>query len=64
MYGAYGENAGLSIYSHLVVRFMTVIKQVISPVRVPVVQKYGVLLIPRDVVLLFKLLPPQLLVRE
>ena len=42
-YGAYGENASLSMYSHLIVRFMTVIRQVISPIRSPVVQKYGVL---------------------
>ena len=42
-YGTYGENAGLSIYSHLIVRFMTVIWQVISPIRSLVVQKYGVL---------------------
>ena len=66
-YGAYDENAGLSIYSHLVFRFMTVIWQVISPVRLPVgvkIRCLASLLTPCDVVLLFKLLPLRLLARE
>ena len=67
MYGAYRENAGLSIYSHLVVRLMTVIRQLISPIKLASgakIRYLASLLTPCDVVLLFKLLPPQLLARE